>query len=116
MENKSVNAHDFITCDTHSVNQVLFVTESAQCGKKPAVSIESLTNIAGCRIVFEKYRFLEYVGDAFDRSREILVVVVRLQAVQTISPVSFEIKLNVEMPIAVFGIDPSAFFCNFGHR
>ena len=117
MEDETVDTHSLITRHTHCINQVLLITEGAECRKKPAVSIHALANITRSGVIFEESGLLEYVGHAFDRSWGISFVVGRrLQTIQTVSPTSFEIEFNIEMRVTIFSIDPSAFSCDFRHR
>ncbi len=115
MKDKSINADVFIARDADCIDQVLLVADRAQSRQEPAVPIEPLADITSSRIVFEKHRFFENVTDTFDGSRPVLIVVLcRLQAVQTISPVSLQVELNIEMGITVFCIYSSALVCYLG--
>ena len=116
MENKTINTHSLISCDAYGVNQVFLIADRTQCRKEPAISIKSLANITGSRVVFEEVWTLEYIIDTFDGSRPMSVIVACwLQTVEAVSPISFQVEFDVKMWISVLSINPPAFSCYLDH-
>ena len=116
MEYESVYSYRLIPRHTDVINEVLFVTDRAQCSEEPTVPIEALADVTCCRIVFVEGRLLKDIRNALDRSRPMPVVIAGwLQAVQTVSSVSLQIEFHVKVWISILGIYPPAFLRYFDH-
>ena len=116
MKYESVYSNGLIPRHTNVVDEVLLIADRTQCRKEPTVPIEALPDITCCRIIFVKRRLLKDIRQTLDRSRPMPIIIAsRLQTVQTVSSVSFQIKFNVKMGVPILGIDPAAFLRYFDH-
>ena len=120
MENEAVDANFFVPRDTDITNEVSLVGDGAESGEKPAVSIETLTDITCGGFVEKEFRVLEDIGHPFDRTGQVLIVFIVIfassfQAIQAISAVTFQVEFDIEMRISVLGVDPTAFLGDLDH-
>lgn len=61
MKHKTVDANFLVSMHTNFINEVLFVTESAERRQKPAIAAESLAHIGRSCTFLIKDRIVEYI-------------------------------------------------------
>lgn len=61
MKNKAVNAHCLIAMDADFVDEVLLVSERAECRHEPAIAIIPLSYITGCGTFLIEDWVIEYI-------------------------------------------------------
>jgi hypothetical protein len=121
MKDKAIDADLLVSGDTDFLYEALFISQGAQCGEQPAITVSALSNIIRSSALDEELWAVENIGDSLDRSRaEANIWVVfrggcKHPEAILLGPPSFQINLKVKVFIGIFLVNSSAFLDNFVH-